>query len=415
MVSTLVSFTALFTAVFTLLMGVGLLNTLLSLRMTLEGFSPQRTGLIMAAYFAGLVLGSLTCHRLIRHVGHIRAFAAFAAVATAAIMLHGLHISALIWGLLRLSTGITTIGLYMIIESWLAECTEPNKRGRVFSIYMVLVYLGNGTGQLLLMAGDVRSQELFFVSGMLLALCLVPVALTRSIQPKPPTITHFNPIALLQRAPLGFLGCTTAGLLLSAFSSMGPVFSHKIGLTVSQTAWLMTTAIAGGLVFQLPVGTISDRLDRTVVLSFLGTFVTIISIGIVLLKDQPVGWLFVTMGFFGGFSFTIYPVAVARTLDLFEPKDIIPVNSVLLLSYGVGATMGPIIASTVISGANNPYGLFGFSAFTSAIYAVITFYFRQQRKIELIPVEDQVDFMPMNKTSSGAIAIDPRGEIEAEK
>jgi len=77
--------------------------------------------------------------------------------------------------------------------------------------------------------------------------------------------------------------------------------------------------------------------------------------------------------------------------------------------------MGPIIASTVISAANSPYGLFVFSSFISAIYAVITFYFRQQKKVELIPVENQVDFMPMNKTSAGAIAIDPRGEIEAEK
>ena len=169
--------------------------------MAIEGFSTQMTGLILAAYFLGLVSGSFFCHRLIQLVGHIRSFAAFAAVTTAIVMLHGLYFSPIAWGILRFLTGIATIGLYMVIESRLNECTSPDIRGRIFSIYMVLTYLGIGIGQQLLNVGDVRGHALFFVTGLLLSLCLVPVVITRSVHPKLPETTHFNLIALFKKHP----------------------------------------------------------------------------------------------------------------------------------------------------------------------------------------------------------------------
>ena len=269
MASALASFVALFAAVFFLLMGTGLLGTLLSLRMAISGLSAQVTGWVMAAYFAGLVIGSFTCQRLVQRVGHVRSFAAFAAVTTATVMLHGLYFSAFFWGILRFLTGITSMGLYMVIESWLNECAEAHTRGRVFSIYMVLGYLGMGTGQLLLNAGDVRGQELFLITGIFLALCLVPVAVTSSVHPKMSKTVSFNLADLMQRAPLGMLGCLSAGLINGAFYALGPVFSNQIGLTDAQVAWFMTSTIFGGLILQWPVGALSDRFDRTLVLPIL--------------------------------------------------------------------------------------------------------------------------------------------------
>jgi len=159
-------------------MGVGLLGTLLSLRLIIDCCSTQVTGLVMSAYYLGLVSGSLLCHRLIQRVGHIRSFAVFAATATAMVMLHGLYVSALFWAILRFLTGIATIGLYMVVESWLGECAESGFRSRIFSIYMVLSYLGIAIGQQLLNLGDIGGHQLFFITGFLLTLCLVPVTAT---------------------------------------------------------------------------------------------------------------------------------------------------------------------------------------------------------------------------------------------
>ncbi len=411
MLSTLASFVALYVAVFSLLMGMGLLGTFLSLRMTMAGFSPLSTGLIQAAYYLGLVLGSLICPRLVWRVGHIRAFGALAAVTTATVMLHGIHFSALFWGLLRLVSGMANIGLFMVIESWLNECTVAEARGRVFSIYMVLSYLGIGLGQLLLNLGDPQSSTPFFVAGMLLALSMVPVAVTSAISPALPATERLGLPILLRKAPLGMLGCLTAGLLNSAFYAMGPVFAHASGLNVSQLSCFMGAAVLGGLTLQWPVGIVSDRLDRTLVLPVLGALIGIFSLVVLFAARSSFAVLLTAMAVYGGICFTLYPVAVARGHDLFEPGQVVAVSSGLLFSYGLGASIGPVLAASTMSILGGPHGLFAYTGMVAAVYAALAAWLRTLESVSIVPVADQGTFMPMKSTSSSvAMVIDPRGE-----
>ena len=161
MVNSLRMFGSLFAATFIFLLGSGLLNTLVSARMAVEGFPASTTGIVLSSYYTGLLAGSFTCHRLIQRIGHIRAFTIFAAITTAAALLYGLYLSAWFWTLLRFLSGISAFGLFMVIESWLNECWDSHYRGRVFSIYMSLMYMGTGIGQQLLNAGDILSQKTF--------------------------------------------------------------------------------------------------------------------------------------------------------------------------------------------------------------------------------------------------------------
>ena len=414
MVAMLVSFLALYTAVFCLLMGMGLLGTFLSLRMTIAGFSALATGLIQAAYYAGLVIGSLACPRLVQRVGHIRTFAALGAATTATVMLHGLFFSALAWGMLRLVTGMATIGLYMVIESWLNERTAPEARGRVFSIYMVLSYLGIGIGQLLLNLGDPRGEAPFFVAGMLLALCLVPVSVTSAISPSLPETSRLNLATLLRKAPLGMIGCLTAGLLNSSFYAMGPVFGHAIGLTVPQLSLFMSAAVFGGLVLQWPVGSISDRFDRTLVLPVLAALISVLSIVVLFAARGSFAALLLAMAFYGGIGFTLYPVAVARGHDLFDSGQVVAVSAGLLLGYGIGASVGPVLAAAAMAVVGRPDGLFGFTALVGGVYAVLAAWLRTLESVQIVSVEDQGNFRLMKRTSPVAMVIDPRSEPEGE-
>ncbi len=413
MVSTWVSFTSLYSAVLMLLMGVGLLGTLISLQMTLEGYPAQITGLIMSAYYAGAVLGSLTCHRLIQKVGHIRAFAAFAAIATAAIMAHGVHISPATWAGLRLVTGVSATGLYMVIESWLSECTVREARGRVFSVYMVLTYAGVGIGQLLLNLGDAGSPNLFFLTGALVSLCLVPVVTTHSVHPELPEPRHFNAVALFRRAPLGMLGCLTAGLMSSAFYALGPVFGSQIGLSVPEVSVFMATTILGGLLLQWPVGSLSDRFDRTLVLAVMTALIAAVGLAAAIAVHASFSALLGVAWVFGGMVFTVYPVSVARTHDLFEPQEVVAVSSVLLLCFGIGATAGPILASIAMGVSGRPEGFFLYFTAVGGLYAMIALYARKHKRVEIVPVEDQVAFVPMKGTSPVTMGMDPRSEEES--
>lgn len=410
MTSILKSFIALYTSMLLLSMSLGLLATFLSLRLTIEGFSTQITGLILTSYFIGSAVGAIYCRRIIRSVGHIRAFTAFAALATAMIMLHGFYISALAWAIFRFFTGIATIGLFMVLESWFNECAQPETRGRVFSIYMVMCYLGGSVGQQLLNLGEINDQTLFFVIGFLLIVCIIPISLTHSIHPEIPKSEPIRLKIILKKAPLGMLGCFTAGLTNSSFYTMGPVFCHHINLSVSQLSYFMAITVLGGLLFQWPLGLLSDRFDRSKVIPVLGGSFAVIS-ALMVAFTQSSFWIFmVSTAVFGGLMFIIYPAAVARTHDMFESKDVVNVSSALLLFFGIGAVIGPIASSSVMGLMDTPYVFYVYFSVIGVIHAVVSLFLRHKEMTRIIPVEDQVDFMVMKHTTQMALQIDPRSE-----
>jgi MFS family permease len=407
-------FIALYSSVTLMMMGLGLLNTFLGFRLSLEGVSTQVTGLVLSAYFVGLVAGTSYCRKIIQSVGHIRAFAAFTAVTTAVVMIHGFYTSPLLWAGLRFVSGISNMGLFMVIESWLNECAEPKFRGRIFSIYMIVTYMGSTVGQQLLNVGDVRSQTLFLVAGVFVVLSTVPVAMTRSIHPKLPKVQQKALKTILRKAPISMLGCFGAGLLHSAFYTMGPVFAHQIDLSVGQISWFMTLTVFGGLILQWPVGLISDRLDRSLVLPFLGIILAMISLMILISSQHSLGFLLGTTTLFGGIFFSIYPVAVARAHDIFDAQDVVKVSSVLLLFYGIGAVFGPILSAAVMTLSGTPYGLYFYMIAVSGVYAGVTLLLRRKESVRIVPVDEQVEFVMMETTSDVAMHLDPRMEIPPE-
>lgn len=413
MVTTLGAFGALFTAAFVFLTGNGLLNTLLSTRMAAEGFSTGTTGIVLSCYFTGLLTGSFTCHRLIQRVGHIRAFTVYAATTTAAALLHGLFLSAGFWGALRFISGITTFGLFMVIESWLNECTESRYRGRVFSIYMTLTYLGIGIGQQLLNVGDIQGQTLFIIAGVIFALCLVPVSATEGVHPSLPETKPYHFISIFRRAPLGMLGSMAAGLTNSAFYAMMPVVCTDIGLSLRQLSWIMSITVFCGLAAQWAVGTLSDRFDRTVVLTAIATAIAVVSGFMFVTGARSFGGMAAGMGIFGALMFAVYPVAVARAHDIFGGQEAVAVSAGLLFAYSIGASVSPLLASGVMTLLDSPFGLFAFWLLINGTFAVVTLYLRKQEKVEVVPVEDQVAFVPMKSTSPVVMSMDPRSDAEA--
>lgn len=415
MLSTLFAFGALFASALFFFIGTGVLNTQLSLRMTQAGFSTLTIGITLACYFLGLMSGYFLCHRLIQRVGHIRAFAVFAASTTIIIILHGLYISAIFWAILRFFNGIAIFGLFMVVESWLNECSQSHNRGRVFSIYMTLAYLGIGIGQQLLNLGTDSGQELFWIAALLFCLSLIPVSTTQSVHPELPQPTRYTFRALFQKVPLGMLGCFAAGLVNSAFFSMAPVFGTKIGLSVFQLSWFMSTTVIGGFAVQWIIGIISDRFDRTLVLTIIACLMALLSLSIAISKGIPYYWLLAEMAIFGGLIFAVYPLAVARANDIFEGKDAVAVSSALLLCFSIGAIFGPILASITMTLLNSPYGLYVYWSLVAGVFTLITLYLKHKERVTIIQPAEQADFAPMKNTSSVAMVLDPRSDTVAEK
>ncbi|MCC5859328.1 MAG: MFS transporter [Ectothiorhodospiraceae bacterium] len=400
----LVSILALLASTAILLLGAGLMGSLLSIRLSFEAVDPQIKGLILSAYYIGLVVGSQLAGGVIRRAGHIRAFAIFAALCTAAILLQGLYVVPAGWFVLRLSIGFSIAGIYMVVESWLNERADPASRGRVFSLYQIISYVALGAGQFLLHLGDPASAELFMIVGLLFALCLVPVALSRASTPPEPAL-HV-PMALRQTltaTPLAAWTCLSSGLSSGAVFTLTPVFALRLGLDVGGVATLMASLILGGVALQWPIGQLSDRFGRRPLILLVGAASAVLAAAIAGFGAQvPMAVLLVAMVVFGGFSFTHYPLAASQANDTVGAgSDYVAVAAALLFLWGVGAALGPVAGGWAIAWLGGS-GLFYYIATLGLVTALAAW--GQGRD----PAPVYQPYRTMSRTTAVIIDLDPR-------
>src|SRR5262249_45076974 len=248
-------------------MGNTLQGTLLSIRGDIEGFSPAQIGIVGAGFWAGIVVGSLRSGLLIARVGHIRTFAALGGIASTIPLLHLLLIDPIAWVVLRTVTGFCFAGLFIVVESWLNGAATVGTRGRILSIYGMTGLMAGIGGQLLLTATDATGFSPFCIVAITLAFSLVPLALSRSSAPaESSATTRINPRKLYGQSPLGVVAAFFAGATTGAFFALGPVFAQKRGLDTGEIALFMSCGTLGGFLMAWPLGWLSDRVDRRLVI-----------------------------------------------------------------------------------------------------------------------------------------------------
>ena len=405
--ATIATISALLVGLFFLLLGNGLLGTLVAVRLSAAEITTGTTGLVLAAYFAGQGLGAFRGQKIIASVGHIRAFAAFASILSAASLVHAFRVDPALWGALRFITGFCMVGLFMCAESWLNEKAPSAMRGRVLAFYMVTLYLAQGLGQFLLTLPDASGFGLFVVASILVSLALVPVALTRMPGPTLPKPDRMPLRDLLKLSPLGMVGGFAAGLVTGVIYSLGPVYAQQIGFGAGETARFMAAAIIGGLVLQWPLGHVSDRVERRLVIAGLCFALVGISILLAVTESAAMVWGLVLVGLFGGVGFALYPLSISVINDRADSESFVAVSGGLLLAYAAGATLGPVGAAPLMD-------WFGHNAFyiTPAAVGVVVGGFALWRRQAgpTVAVEDQAPFQLVPRTTLVAAELDPRHE-----
>ena len=396
---------ALFSGLSIILIGNGLLGTLLGVQAVSLEFPLEVTGIVMSSYFAGFILGSLYGVHLIERAGHIRTFAALGSIASAASLVYLLFESPLAWAILRAITGFCFAGLYMVSESWLNERSDNANRGRVLSIYMMVNLASLGAGQLLLLLPHPGGFELFCIASILIALGLVPVTLTSSSAPTPQRAKPMAVLSLYRTSPLSMAGCLVSGLALGAFWSMAPVFCRMLGFSNGETAIFMLVTVLGGLALLWPLGSLSDRLDRRSVIPLLCGTSGIASLSIALFAGDSVLVLFGLAFVFGGFVFPVYSVSVAHANDFLDADNLVSASSTLLLVYGAGAILGPVIAGLAM-GWLDAGGLYLW--ISGVMGAIVLFAFYRMKVRPSVPVEEQKAVVLMPRTTHVAYELDPR-------
>ena len=401
------SVAALLLSTIIFLMGSGLLTTLIPVRAHLAGFSDFGLGAIGSFYYVGFMLGCFTGPRLFLRAGHSRTFAVAAGLATTATLLQALQVTVFAWILTRGLFGFAAAMLYMTMESWLNDRATNKTRGRIFASYMVVNYLGLMLGQWLFVTGRPSSFSLFALAAIFYALCPIPVGLTRTPQPTATKVPTLDPLKIFRVSPVGVAGCIVVGFANAAVWVFLPVYAQDHGMTRGLLAALMVAFTLGGALSQMPVGRLSDHIDRRYVIA--GVTLAAAAAGICLYlfgghnKTLTIGLVAV----FGFLALPLYGLSVAHTNDRLPREMFVEASATLLLINAVASAFGPVLGALVTSRFGTA-SLFLYTAAFHLMMLVFTLVRLSEKSAAPDRLREPFEPMPLQAASPGVVELDPR-------
>ncbi len=366
----------LFIGMIFLMVSNGLLTTLLTLRGSGLGFSDSTIGLMQSGYPVGSLLGCLIAPRLIMRVGHIRVFAALASVASAAALVHLVTFDPWSWGAMRLMTGFCFSGLYIVSESWLNGSSSNESRGSVLSVYFIIQTGGFTAGQMLLNISSPEGILLFIVVSILISFSLVPMLVSASATPPYELPERVSLPELFRLSPMALTGSFLNGISQTALYVAFALYGKAIGLSTGAIGVMLGFMTVGGMLFQFPLGKLSDVVDRRLVI--VGAPGLSIPVCLVLASlENPAGnlnLLYLLVALLGGLTLPVYSVCMAHMNDHLKPSQIIAASGTLVLILAAGMTIGPTLGGTAIE-HYGPQGVFYLLSLVAAL-TVMTALFR---------------------------------------
>lgn len=354
-----------------LTLGNGFFTTLTTVALNHQGITEFLIGVVSAMYFLGMAVGSVYCNPLIVRVGHIRAFATFASVMAVVTMLQGLWLNPYCWLVLRFITGYCLAGLFIVIEGWVVQASDRKLRGVILAMYLLTYYLSQGLSQLFLKIEFSQMIYDYIVIVMLVTIAIVPVSVTKFSAPTPHKPKFSSPKLLLRKAPTAVAGGFAAGLILGALYTIYPLYLVQAHYDRDAIATLMLCVIVGGAIWQYPVGWVSDRIDRRVIMVLMCGLTLLISL--MLLLFEHTFWLVALMSFLlGGATFTIYPLSINNASDNLPRKMSVSIIAIMTALYGLGTFLGPLLTTFVMEflGHHGFFMVLAVIAIVTALYSI---------------------------------------------
>jgi len=402
-------FLSLFISCFILLLGNGLINVLLTVRMDLDGFNTDAIGLVLSLYYVGMLLGALYSKTLIARAGHIRMFAGCVALAAVSILICSLYSDNLLWGAMRLLIGFCNACAFTAMESWLSDSSTKDTRGKVLAMYNAVVLAGLFGGQFLMNVANPADATLFVVAGILLCASIVPMVLSNKSGPLIENVESMSLLNLYRVSPLGVVSCVAAGLIYSALFNLLPVFASAHGIVDFQLSLYVGAAILGAFLLQFPVGYLSDQFDRRSVLLVLLAISATVSFVIVLLASaQSFTTLFVATAVSAGIVACLYPLSIAEVFDRLRHSEMVSAMSSMILAFSVGGILGPYTASVVMDYFGSD-ALFYYLAIIQLLLAAFVLYRMSAR--HALPIDEQEQFVMQGAAVTASVELDPRSEF----
>ncbi|WP_170368201.1 MFS transporter [Ruegeria arenilitoris] len=373
----LVTLRSVFVAMASIQLATAAAGTLVPLAFAQSGASQEAASFAASAYSAGFLVGCFVVAKSIADIGHIRAFAAGAAITTAAILLFSQVDSVSFLILLRFLMGLATAGLFSIGDAWINETAEKSSRGRVLAIYAIVVGIVSVLSQAVVILVPEESDDAFVLVALIYCFSTVVIASTRTNPPDPGSKAKVRVRGLLQDAPAAVFGVIAMGMVSTTILSVAPYSASQLGINVHDIAYIIGAIYLGRVLFQYPLGSLSDKVDRRVVIFITSSICAAVLLAMALLADaQPVeiefdylspGYLvlMILMVLLGGSLLTMYSLLTAHAMDRTVPVYVSAAAVTMLFVWTLGSIAGPIITSVFT-------GFFGDNAMHWVNFAVMS-------------------------------------------
>ena len=420
---------ALFLGYSVIILAHGLQGNLLGVRAVIENFSIIATGALMSGYFIGYFVGATIVPNLVGKVGHIRVFAAFASTASLSILLHSVIVDPYVWFLGRFITGFSIISIFVVVESWLNDRATNKTRGKVLSIYMIITFIGLGLGVLLLNFNNPKNYEPFILVSLLLSVALVPILLTKR---KPPTFKKIASIKikeLYKISPLGTFSMFCTGFIHPVIFTLGAVYGSLMNFSILEISLYLFLITVSGAIFQWPIGYLSDRFDRRIILiiaTLLGSILTILCFFSVSVSPDFIkmssNWktliqhisnhrmlFYIFISLYAGMCLPLFSLNLAYVNDFLPKEKFVSAGAGMQIIFGLSAMAAPFLCSFFMKNLG-PNGLFIYLFIFHTAIGLFGIYRMTRRSTEENP-ENTFTAMPRNITPLG-MELDPDAGVD---
>ena len=386
---------ALMLGMMLLMVGNGLQGTLIGIRGEIEGFSTIELSIVMSAYFVGFLGASQLVPELIRRVGHGRVFAALASFISAVLIAYPLLTNPIFWSVGRVVIGFCYCGVYITAESWLNNSVDNEKRGQALSLYMIVQMVGIVSAQGVLALGNPNGYSLFIIISILVSISFAPILLSISPAPAFERTKLMTLSRLFTSSPLACVGMFLLGGVFSAQFGMSAVFGAQIGLSLSQISLFVASFYIGAMIFQYPIGWVSDKMDRRLLILLISAASATGSASAYFAGGYFFALVFAAF-LVGGLTNPLYSLLIAHANDFIEYEDMASAAAGLLFVNGVGAVSGPII----IGYAMDAYGSEIFFVIIALLMATLAIY-AGYRMTQRATVSDTSSYAAVLPNSTG--------------
>ncbi len=282
---------------------------------------------------------------LIRRVGHARAFSCSMALVILAALMISLGVHPLLWVVARGLYGIAANMNFIITQSWLNHASENHWRGRAMALFYMAYVIGLGAGAWLFGQIPVEGNLAPIVTIFFTAVAILPIGLTRLPTPPAPARVSIDIPMVWRISPVAFIGVLASGGLSMLVQGFTPIYAAANSVSQKEVAALMFVMQFGLLFIQYPMGALSDRTDRRIVLIATCTLVIAAGIAALAVSFDNLLLLMLVFAMFAGAVETVYSIANAHANDRTDPADFVPLASTMLVAWSASATLVPMLVT----------------------------------------------------------------------